>query len=92
MMVKGSRKAQPASPPRPPPACSDRGACALSHSLSRYIGRQLQVRKTLDAGLTAILCVGETKDEYEAKLNKAVCALQLSKVRHCGNWDSGHRG
>ena len=38
-----------------------------------------KVRKTLDAGLTAILCVGETKGEYEAKLNKAVCALQLSK-------------
>jgi len=38
---------------------------------------------TIDAGLTAILCVGETKDEYEAKLNKAVCALQLSKVCGC---------
>ena len=38
-----------------------------------------KVRVTLDAGLTAILCIGETKDEYEAKLNKAVCAIQLSK-------------
>jgi len=38
-----------------------------------------KTRITLDAGLEAILCVGETKDEYEAKLNKAVCALQLSK-------------
>ena len=39
-----------------------------------------QVRKTLDAGLSPILCVGETKEEYEANLNKPVCALQLSKV------------
>lgn len=39
-----------------------------------------QVRKTLDAGLCPILCVGETREEYEAKLNKPVCALQLSKV------------
>jgi len=39
----------------------------------------LKTRKVLDAGLEAILCVGETKEEYEAKLNKAVCATQLSK-------------
>jgi triosephosphate isomerase len=39
----------------------------------------LKVRKVLDEGLYPILCVGETKDEYEANLNKAVCALQLSK-------------
>lgn len=39
----------------------------------------LKTKKVLGAGLEAILCVGETKDEYEAKLNKAVCALQLSK-------------
>lgn len=38
-----------------------------------------KVRKTLDAGLCPILCVGETREEYEAKLNKPVCALQLSK-------------
>ncbi len=44
------------------------------------VGTGGQVRKTLDAGLCPILCVGETREEYEAKLNKPVCALQLSKV------------
>jgi triosephosphate isomerase (TIM) len=38
-----------------------------------------KTRKVLSAGLCPILCVGETKEEYELKLNKAVCALQLSK-------------
>eukprot|EP00961_Rhodomonas_salina_P038067 511948-Rhodomonas_salina.1 len=39
----------------------------------------LKTRKVLDAGLEVVFCIGETKEEYEAKLNKAVCALQLSK-------------
>ena len=38
-----------------------------------------KVRKVLDAGLSPILCVGETKEEYQLQLNKAVVALQLSK-------------
>ena len=35
------------------------------------------VVQILDAGLKPILCVGETKDEYTANLNKAVCAMQV---------------
>ena len=38
-----------------------------------------KTRKVLDAGLSPILCVGETKEEYQLNLNKAICALQLSK-------------
>ena len=29
--------------------------------------------------LLSILCIGETKDEYELGLNEEVCTLQLSK-------------
>ena len=58
---------------------SGRASARVSWLLTGAV-RAEQVRKTLDAGLTAILCVGETKEEYEANLNKAVCALQLSKV------------
>jgi len=31
-----------------------------------------KIHKVLDAGLKPILCIGETKDEYEAGLNKMV--------------------
>lgn len=29
--------------------------------------------------MTPILCIGETKDEYELGLNEEICTLQLSK-------------
>jgi hypothetical protein len=32
-----------------------------------------KVRKVLDAGMSPILCIGESKEEYEAGLNKEVC-------------------
>lgn len=35
----------------------------------------------LDAGLKPILCIGESKEEYEAGLNKEVCLR-----RGQGNW------
>lgn len=38
-----------------------------------------KVRKVLDAGLKPILCIGESKEEYEAGLNKEICAVQLGK-------------
>lgn len=38
-----------------------------------------KVRKVLNEGLKPMLCIGESKEEYEAKLNTAICANQLSK-------------
>mmetsp|Transcript_26397 Transcript_26397/g.65142 ORF Transcript_26397/g.65142 Transcript_26397/m.65142 type:complete len:253 (+) Transcript_26397:127-885(+) len=38
-----------------------------------------KTRKILDANLNCMLCIGESKDEYEAKLAQAICATQLSK-------------
>lgn len=38
-----------------------------------------KVHKVLAAGLKPILCIGETKDEYELGINKLVCGLQLAK-------------
>ena len=38
-----------------------------------------KVAKVLDAGMRPILCVGETKSEYELDIKNEVCALQLSK-------------
>jgi len=37
------------------------------------------VHKALKDGLSPILCIGETKEEYESKLNKQICAVHLSK-------------
>lgn len=34
--------------------------------------QRVQVHKVLDSGLKAILCIGESKEEYEAGLNKEV--------------------
>jgi len=39
-----------------------------------------KVRAVLDAGLKPILCIGETKGEYEAGLVKVVCADQLGEA------------
>jgi triosephosphate isomerase len=38
-----------------------------------------QMHKALADGLKPLLCIGETKTEYEAGLNTMVCAMQLSK-------------
>lgn len=38
-----------------------------------------KLHKVLGAGLKAILCIGETKDEYELGVNKLICGLQLAK-------------
>jgi predicted permease len=33
----------------------------------------------LESGMKPILCIGETKDEYDLKIKNEVCAMQLSK-------------
>jgi triosephosphate isomerase len=38
-----------------------------------------KVKKVLDAGMKAILCIGESKAEYDLKIKNEVCAMQLSK-------------
>lgn len=39
----------------------------------------LKVNKVLDAGMKPVLCIGESKDEYDAGLNHEVCAIQIMK-------------
>jgi len=57
----------------------------VGHSERRKIFGELdgeinnEVRSVIDAGLTPILCIGETKDEYVLGLNQQVCNLQLAK-------------
>lgn len=38
-----------------------------------------KVKKVLQDGLRPLLCIGESKEEYEAGLNQQVCAIQLLK-------------
>lgn len=38
-----------------------------------------KVKKVLQAGLRPVLCIGESKAEYETGLNQQVCAIQLLK-------------
>jgi len=38
-----------------------------------------KVRKVLDDDMRAILCIGETKEEYDLNIKNEVCAMQLSK-------------
>jgi len=38
-----------------------------------------KVLKVLDSGLKPILCIGETKSEYDLNIKEEVCAMQLSK-------------
>ena len=38
-----------------------------------------KVKKVLADGMKPILCIGETKEEYEAGLCQAVCAVQIAK-------------
>ena len=35
--------------------------------------------KVLESGMIPVLCIGETKEEYDAGLCEAVCAIQLAK-------------
>ena len=38
-----------------------------------------EMRSVIEAGLTPILCIGESKEEYQLGLNQQVCNLQLAK-------------
>lgn len=38
-----------------------------------------KVKKVLEMGMKPILCIGETKEEYDLKIKNEVCAMQLSK-------------
>lgn len=38
-----------------------------------------KVKKVLEAGLKPILCIGETKAEFDLDIRNPVCAMQLSK-------------
>jgi len=38
-----------------------------------------KVRKVLEAGMKPVLCIGETKEEFDLDIKKEVCAMQLSK-------------
>lgn len=38
-----------------------------------------KVKKVLEAGLKPILCIGETKEEYDLKIKNEVCQMQLAK-------------
>jgi len=42
-------------------------------------GINKKVKKVLESGLKPILCIGETKREYDLKIKNEVCAMQLSK-------------
>lgn len=39
----------------------------------------LKVKKVLDSGMKPILCIGETKEEFDLNIKKEICAMQLSK-------------
>ncbi|RYY72796.1 hypothetical protein EON63_20405 [archaeon] len=39
----------------------------------------MKVLKVVEDGMKAILCIGESRGEYEAGLNQQVCAMQLLK-------------
>mmetsp|Transcript_35078 Transcript_35078/g.110399 ORF Transcript_35078/g.110399 Transcript_35078/m.110399 type:complete len:175 (-) Transcript_35078:1189-1713(-) len=47
------------------------------HEEEDYINKK--VRTVLDHNMKPILCIGESQFEYEKKLNKQVCAMQLAK-------------
>jgi triosephosphate isomerase len=38
-----------------------------------------KVKKVLEDGMKPILCIGETKEEYDLKIKNEICAMQLSK-------------
>ena len=39
----------------------------------------LKVKKVLASGMKPILCIGETKEEYDLNIKNEICAMQLSK-------------
>lgn len=39
----------------------------------------LKVLKVLESGMKPILCIGETKEEYDLEIKNEVCKMQLSK-------------
>lgn len=38
-----------------------------------------KVKKVLDDDMRVVLCIGETKEEYDLNIKNEVCAMQLSK-------------
>ncbi|KAJ1417428.1 Triosephosphate isomerase [Ochromonadaceae sp. CCMP2298] len=38
-----------------------------------------KVKKVLKEGMTPVLCIGETQEEYQSSLNQEVCTIQLLK-------------
>jgi triosephosphate isomerase len=38
-----------------------------------------KIQKVLDSGMKPILCIGETKEEYDLNIKNEICAMQLSK-------------
>jgi len=59
--------------------------CLVGHSERRKIFGELdgeinkEIRSVLEAGITPVLCIGETKEEYVLGLNEQICNLQLAK-------------
>lgn len=57
----------------------------VGHSERRKIFGELdgeinnEIRSVIEFGLTPILCIGETKEEYQLGLNQQICNLQLAK-------------
>jgi triosephosphate isomerase len=54
-------------------------ACRIFKDDDALVNKKLH--KALAAGLNPILCIGETKDEYEAGLNKMVSEGRCSNAR-----------
>merc|ERR1711938_384449 len=46
---------------------------------SRERCRDTQVLKIIEGGMIPVLCIGETKEEFDANLCESVCAIQLAK-------------
>lgn len=59
--------------------------CLVGHSERRKVFGEsdlefnMIVKKVHEAGLTPILCIGETKEEYELGLNEQICTIQLAR-------------
>jgi len=69
------------------PMLSSIGAqyCLVGHSERRCIFNELDgdinhiIERLLESNITPILCIGESKEEYDLGLNKEVCTLQIKK-------------